>query len=92
MHKRFPELIKEARKSKGWSQKVLAEKINATSGYIANLENNRILPSYKKSIVLANTLDIPLKIILEEIKEEKLLNKINRYKQENILNSPLKLE
>jgi transcriptional regulator with XRE-family HTH domain len=84
MNKKLSELIKDTRKSRGWSQKFLAEKINATTGYIAHLENNRVFPSYKKSIVLSNTLEIPLKTILEEIKKEKALNKFNRLKQENL--------
>ena len=43
--------IKEARKSRGWSQEKLAEILGVSRGTIVNYENNGVIPETKKPIL-----------------------------------------
>lgn len=49
--------IREARKAKGWSQKVLAEKTESDTSYINRIETGKINPSITALTRIADALD-----------------------------------
>ena len=51
-------LIKDTRTANSWSQKQLAGMIGATPGFVTKLETGQALPSYERSVTLANALQL----------------------------------
>ena len=43
----FPTKMKEERIKRGWTQKMISEKVNLTTTAISDIENGKAKPSYK---------------------------------------------
>ncbi|MCL2575946.1 MAG: helix-turn-helix domain-containing protein [Defluviitaleaceae bacterium] len=56
--------IKDARKSKGWTQSVLAEKADVSNNTIAKLEIGYTTVSLKTILTIANVLDVDINYLL----------------------------
>jgi transcriptional regulator with XRE-family HTH domain len=56
--------IKELRKKKGLKQNELAEKVHLTQAYLSKIENNSKEPSLSSLKAIAESLEIPLPILL----------------------------
>jgi len=64
----FAANLKQFRQARGWSQAHLAEKVEASTNYIGNLENTVKFPSSEMINKLANALGIdPTDLFLKEI-------------------------
>ena len=59
------DLIRRARKRKGWSQRRLAAAISVTPGFVNQLESGESLPSYERCVSLSAVLDISVDALLE---------------------------
>ncbi len=57
--------IKEARVKKGYTQAVLAEKIDSSTSYISDIERGFKIPSLPLFIKLINELEVPADYILQ---------------------------
>jgi len=62
--------LREIRISRNMSQKELAEKVNLTSGFISQMENNQIVPSITSFIQICEVLGVRASEILSENKKE----------------------
>ncbi|HEX13235.1 MAG: MerR family transcriptional regulator [Desulfurella sp.] len=68
----MPEKIKTQRKKKGFTLKVLAEKVGCSSAYISQIEAGKALPSISALKKIAEILEIDIKdLIIGEKEEEK---------------------
>lgn len=56
--------IKTARKSKGWGQRALAQKLSVSPTYISQLENDRRDPSWSFINKLSEALEVPLPLLI----------------------------
>ncbi len=54
------ENIRAARKAKGWSQQVLAEKLDSTASYVTRIETGKINPSISVMEKIADFLECSL--------------------------------
>lgn len=69
--------IQEIRKSNGYTQEKLAEKIEASVRYISDVEQDRAKPSYEILVKFCNLFNISLDQIFSQYikgKENKILN------------------
>ncbi|HCJ16117.1 MAG TPA: hypothetical protein DHV57_01725 [Hyphomonas sp.] len=57
--------IRAARRSRGLTQEVLAERIGRTSASLSNLERAQAVPSLDTLLLLAQVLDVPISSFLE---------------------------
>jgi transcriptional regulator with XRE-family HTH domain len=67
MKKTFGNILKELRKSKGISQRDLADKIGVDFSYISKVENDRLPPPAADTIVrICKVLNVPTEVLLAE--------------------------
>ena len=59
------DMIKKQRKKKKLTQQELADNLNMSRSYIADLENGRYVPSYKTLLHISEELDIDLNNLKE---------------------------
>ncbi len=88
--------LQEIRKSNGYTQEKLAEKIEVSVRYISDIEQNRAKPSYEVLIKICNLFNIGINQIFSEylkIQENKTLKyslagfeKLNKKDKETIEN------
>jgi len=57
--------IRAARRSRGLTQEVLAERIGRTSASLSNLERAQAVPSVETLLALADALNVPVSTFLE---------------------------
>ncbi len=69
----FAENLKAIRKSKGYSQKDIAEKLSVSQPSYAQYENGKRNPKYETMEKIANALDIEIKALLPNTDYNKLL-------------------
>src|ERR1039458_2505419 len=63
--------ILQARSRLGWTQSQLAEKVGVTPSFITKLEKDEALPSYDRTVALANVLVLDAKNLLSLIEQNK---------------------
>ena len=68
--------IKKHRKLKGWSQSKLANECNFTDTFISNIENNSFQTFSLNTLYhISKKLEIPIKLLFEELEEDTTNNK-----------------
>ena len=75
--------IRRLRKSKGWTQFDLADKLKCTQGIITAYETGKKYPSHKRLVTIAKLFDVPFEQLIgekplektEPVKNPKLLKK-----------------
>ncbi len=68
--------IKKYRKLKGWSQSKLASECNFTDTFISNIENNSFQTFSLNTLYhISKKLEIPIKLLFEELEEDTTNNK-----------------
>lgn len=67
------ELIKDARKKKGWSQRELAHRMKVKPGAVGQWETDATRPSIKNRADISKLLDIPFIQLIPEISTSKSL-------------------
>ncbi|HEY3741796.1 MAG TPA: helix-turn-helix transcriptional regulator [Bryobacteraceae bacterium] len=60
IRRRLAERVATARKRKGWTQQVLAERCDLPRSYIADVEGERRNPSLRTLLRVSNALGIPI--------------------------------
>lgn len=71
------ENLQKIRKSNGYTQEILAEKLECSTRYISDIEQNNSKPSYEVLVRFCNTFNIGLDDIFKEylkISKENLVN------------------
>ena len=64
--------IKKYRKMKGWSQSKLATECNFTDTFISNIENNTFQTFSLDTLYhISKVLQVPIKLLFEELEEDK---------------------
>ena len=67
--------IKKYRKQKGWSQSKLVSECNFTDTFISNIENNSFQSFSLNTLYhISKKLEIPIKLLFEELDEDAPLN------------------
>lgn len=66
--------IREARKIKGWSQRVLAEKTDSDASYINRIETGKINPSVAALVRIADALERTLDQLVKSVDSEPEVN------------------
>ena len=77
------DLIKSARKKKGWIQRQLADQIGTSASFVTQLERSQCFPSYERALKIAHVLgldsdslwEIKRKTKLEKDREEDKVRK-----------------
>lgn len=69
------EKLQKIRKAYGYTQERLAEKIECSTRYIGDIEQDRSKPSYEVLVKLCNTLDISMDEIFSEYLKPREENK-----------------
>lgn len=65
MENAFGTLLKEIRRSKQVSQRVLAERVGVDFSYISKIENNRLAPPAADTIIkICEVLEVPSEVLL----------------------------
>lgn len=62
--------IRKARKEKGWSQRILAEKIDSDTSYINRIETNKLNPSIAALTKVADALERTLDQLVKNSEDE----------------------
>ena len=88
-------ILKDIRKSNGYTQEEMAEKIECSTRYISDIEQDRSKPSYEELIRICNSVNIGMNEIFSEYlkitgnREENLslvgFNKLSEKNKETII-------
>ncbi|WP_153116579.1 helix-turn-helix domain-containing protein [Rhodocyclus tenuis] len=66
VHDRFPRLVRQLRKARGWSQEQLAEQADLNRSYVGEIERGTAAPSLQTAEKLAQALDLQLSALLAQ--------------------------
>ena len=72
---RFGQVLREARRSRGWSQEVLADIANLNRSYIGEIERGSVIASIETLQKLADALELPMSSLLARC--ELVVNKLS---------------
>lgn len=79
--KPLSDLLYDARKKKGWTQKQLAERLNVTDGYVCQWESGRLVPALRLILSTAKILGAnanKLEAAWEEAQKESAAKRLER--------------
>jgi len=68
---RFPRLVRQLRKARGWSQEQLAEQADLNRSYVGEIERGTAAPSLQTAEKLAQALDLQLSALLAQCERQR---------------------
>lgn len=71
VHDRFPRLVRQLRKARGWSQEQLAEQADLNRSYVGEIERGSAAPSLHTAEKLAQALDLQLSALLAQCERQR---------------------
>lgn len=71
VHDRFPRLVRQLRKARGWSQEQLAEQADLNRSYVGEIERGTAAPSLHTAEKLAQALDLELSALLAQCESQR---------------------